>query len=142
MQSKEIAIFKIFKADATYESGNLKVRLFYPRNPAEENKRLFENLQFGIRTLETLLKEGYAQIANQENPFKPADGGSIYFFNNGDFLVHRRDKKAPMHKLYHSAPGGYTDSLDSTFTEQGLIETGLRETAEENLLITKEKIQD
>lgn len=135
----EIAIFKIYKADATYENGALNVRLFYPRNPQVIERRLDANPQFGVNALEKLLAEGHAEVASSVAPLKPADGGSIYFFKDDTFLVHRRDKGAGVHKLYHSAPGGYTDSLDSTFSEEGLIETGLRETGEENLLVTKDK---
>lgn len=134
----EIAIFKIIQAEATYEDGALSVRLFYPRNPQVIDKRLPAAPAFGVATLEKLLREGQAQIATQESPIKPADGGSIYYFNDGAFLVHRRDKGAPMHSLYHSAPGGYTDTLDSTFSETALLTTGLRETAEENLLVTRD----
>ncbi len=139
MAAKEIAIFKVFNGEATYENGALQVKLFYPRNPQVIEKRLDGNPEFGVNTLETLLREGHARIATPEVPLKPADGGSVYFFQDGVFLVHRRDAKAGVHKLYHGAPGGYTDSLDSTFSEYGLIETGLRETAEENLLITRDK---
>lgn len=138
MKQKEISIFKISNAEASYESGNLHVRLFYPRNIKEETKRIPENLPFGIKTLESLLKGNFTEIADANNPIKPADGGSMYVFKDNAFLVHRRDMGAPMHKFYHGAPGGYTDSLDSTFSEQGLLETGLRETAEESLLITKD----
>ncbi|MFA5857134.1 MAG: hypothetical protein WC867_07255 [Candidatus Pacearchaeota archaeon] len=135
---KEISIFKINRAEASYEDGNIHLRLYYPRNPAEETKRIPENLEYGKKVLEELLVKGFSQIADMSNPIKPADGGSMYVFNDGAFLVHRRDKGAPMNKLYHGAPGGYTDTLDSTFSEKGLLETGLRESAEENLLITRD----
>jgi hypothetical protein len=139
MEHKEISIFKINRAEASYENGNIHLNLYYPRNPAEETKRIPENLSFGKEVLEELLSKGFSPIADVSNPIKPADGGSMYVFNDGAFLVHRRDKGAPMNKLYHGAPGGYTDTLDSTFSERGLLETGLRESAEENLLITRDK---
>lgn len=137
--AKEIEIFKIHKAEATYENGALSIRLFYPRNPEVIERRLDGNPQFGVNVLEKLLSESQAEVASPIVPLKPADGGSIYSFQDDVFLVHRRDKGAGVHKLYHSAPGGYTDSLDSTFSETGLIQTGLRETAEENLLVTRDK---
>ncbi|MBR9704938.1 hypothetical protein GOV12_05990 [Candidatus Pacearchaeota archaeon] len=136
---KEIAIFKVFNANAIYENGALTVNLYYPKNPPELNERMPEQLEFGIQTLENLLTQGFSSIATQTNPIRPADGGSMYVFTDGAFLVHRRDEGAPMHKLYHGAPGGYTDTLDSTFSENGLIQTGLRETAEENLLVLRDK---
>jgi hypothetical protein len=134
--AKEIAIFKVNRAYATYQNGVLNVNLFYPRNPLELNARLPGNPAFGASVLETLLTEGETQIASPDAPLKPADGGSIYLFTDNVILVHRRDKGAGVHKLYHGAPGGYTDTLDSTFSEAGLLETGLKETAEEQLLIT------
>lgn len=136
--TNEIAIFKINRAEATYENGALGVDLFYPRNPELLIKRLDGNPAYRVKVLKKLLRDGHAKIASEKVPMKPADGGSIYAFSDGVFLVHRRDKGAGVHKLYHSAPGGYTDSLDSTFSEEGLIATGLRESAEENLLVTKD----
>ncbi len=134
----EIAIFKINKAEATYQDGALGIDLFYPKNPQLLTKRLDGNPGFGVAVLEKLLEKGHAKVASLDVPLKPADGGSVYCFNDGVFLVHRRDKGAGVHKLYHGAPGGYTDSLDSTYSEKALIATGLRESAEENLLITQD----
>lgn len=134
-----ISIFKIYRANANYDSGTLKINLYYPRNPIELNSRLPGNSEFGAKTLDELLRTGSAEIATPENPIKPADGGSMYVFSDDVVLLHRRDKGAPLHKLYHGTPGGFTDKLNSTFSEQGLIQTGLRETAEEQILITKNK---
>jgi len=142
MQEQGISIFKIPKAEATYDGKNLTVRLYYPNNPEELNKRLPGNSVFGVTTLETLLREGHATIATPECPIKPADGGSIYLFKDNVVLVHRRKfplGKNSVHNFYHSAPGGYTESLNATRSEQGLITTGLKETAEEQILFTKDK---
>ncbi len=140
MSDKEITQFKVYKAEAFRENNSLTVKLYYPRNPEPLYKRLDENLQFGAFTLEKLLKEGYAEIANRENPIKPPSAGSLYILQDGNIIVHRRDKFAPIHKLYHSAYAGYTNSLEFIYTEMGLLETSLRETAEECLLITRDKI--
>jgi len=137
--TQEISIFKVNRAFANYDRGALDVTLFYPRNPQELNTRLPGNPAFGVKVLERLLSEGQTDIASSEAPMKPADGGSIYLFTDNVVLVHRRDKGAGVHKLYHSAPGGYTDTLDSTFSEEGLVQTGLKETAEEQLLMTRDK---
>lgn len=138
MEEEGISIFKIYKSDATYDGKNLTINLYYPRNPTERTARLLGNSRFGAKVLEELLRTGSAEIATPEVPIKPADGGSMYVFSDEVILLHRRDKGAPMHKLYHGAPGGYTDSLNSTFSEEGLIQTGLRETAEEQQLITRD----
>lgn len=136
-----ISIFKIHKADAIYNSGNLTINLYYPKNLIELNARLPGRSTFGSHTLEKLLIEGHSEIANLENPLKPADGGSIYLFKDDVILVHRRHfpiGKKSVHNFYHSAPGGYTDELNATFSEQGLIKTGIRETSEEQILITRD----
>lgn len=141
MEDQGISIFKIYKADATYNGNNLVINLYYPKNLVELKTRLPGNSKFGANALEQLLKEGHTQIASLESPIKPADGGSMYVFDDDVFLVHRRHfplGKNSLHNFYHSAPGGYTDSLNATFSEEGLIETGLRETAEEQLLVTRD----
>jgi hypothetical protein len=141
MQEQGISIFKIPHAEATYDNGALTVRLYYPNKPEELTKRLPGNSVFGANALETLLREGYARIATPECPIKPADGGSIYLFNDNVVLVHRRQfplGKNSVHNFYHSAPGGYTENLNATRSEEGLIATGLKETAEEQILFTRD----
>ncbi len=140
MDDKEITQFKVYRAEAFRENSRLTVKLYYPKNPEPVHERLNENLQFGAFTLEKLLKEGYAEIANKENPIKPPSAGSLYILQDKNIIVHRRDKFAPIHKLYHSAYSGYTNSLEFVYSEKGLIETGLRETAEECLIVTRDKI--
>jgi len=70
MQEQGISIFKISNAEAEYDGKNLSVRLYYPNNPEELNKRLPGNSVFGANTLEVLLKKGYARIATPECPIK------------------------------------------------------------------------
>jgi len=136
----EIYQFKIYKADMTLENGSVTARLYYPRNPKILKRRLDENLTFGINVLERLIEKGYSEIANNDNPIGPAGGGSLYVLSDGVFVCHRRDKHAPTHKMYHSVYSGFPDSEEAVYTEHGLIQSGLRETAEECLLITREKI--
>jgi hypothetical protein len=141
MQEQGISIFKIYKADATYEKEALNIKLYYPHNPEELTTRLPGNSAFGANALEKLLKEGHAEIATPECPIKPVDGGSIYVFNDDVVLVHRRNfllGKKSVHNFYHGTPGGYTESLNATRSEKGLINTGLKETAEEQILFTRD----
>ncbi|MEK6913948.1 MAG: hypothetical protein AABW47_04750 [Nanoarchaeota archaeon] len=135
-----ISIFKITKADATYDGKNLTVNLHYPRNPEERTTRLPGNSAFGAKALDELLRTGSAEIATPESPIKPADGGSMYAFSDGVILVHRRmfpRGKNKVHNYYHGAPGGYTEELGATFSENGLLQTGDKETAEEQLIVAR-----
>ena len=134
----DILHFKIHRAEASRVDGKTTVRLYYPRNPELLTERLKENISFGVKTLNSLINEGYAEIANQESPIKPAAAGSLYVLKDGNFICHRRDAGAPTHKLYHGAYAGYTNSLEGIYSEKGLMQTALRETAEECLLITKD----
>ncbi len=139
MEEQGITHFKVYNAEAFKEGNSLTVKLYYPRKPEPIERRLPENLPFGVRTLEKLLGDSYAKIADQNNPIKPAAAGSLYLLSDGNFIVHRRDRGAPTHSLYHSAYGGFTNSLEFVYTESGLIQTALRETAEECLLITRDR---
>jgi len=140
MLESDIAHFKVYKAEATREKEKLTVKLFYSRNPEQLYGRLDEKIQWGINTLEALLSGGYALIADQNNPTKPPSAGSLYLLKDNNIIVHRRDAGAPIHKLYHSACSGYTNSSDFVYTEKGLQETALRETAEECLLVTRDNV--
>jgi hypothetical protein len=135
----EIYHFKVHKADARISDGRMTVRLTYPRNPEPIDKRLPENLPFGVKVFDRLFREDYAPIADEKNPIKPASGGSLIVLSDGKIVCHRRDKFAPSHKLYHSAYAGYTQSRDFVYSAKGLRETALRESAEECLLVTNEK---
>jgi len=138
---KEILHFKVYRADARInENRGITIRLFYPRNPELITKRIKENLSFGIEAFERLIKERYSKIADNQNPIKPAAAGSLYLLEDGAIIFNRRDKFAPTHKLYHSAYAGFTQSRKGIYSAEGLTETALRETAEECLLITTERI--
>ncbi len=132
---------ELFNVDSPEEG--MVVRLFYPRVQRDVKGRFPESpesLAFGIDSLEQLLTKGFAQIGTQEFPLKPAAAGSLYLLNDNSIIVHRRDKFAPTHKMYHSAYAGYTHDRDFVFTEKGLRETGLRETAEECLVFLRSTI--
>ncbi|MBI4116590.1 hypothetical protein HY449_02495 [Candidatus Pacearchaeota archaeon] len=134
----EILQFPIHEAYAEYDGDSLKIKLFYPCNPNYVQNRLPANLEHGVDVLEKLLLDGYAQIADRNNPVSPPSAGSIIILNDGSFICHRRDKKAPIHKLYHSTSSGSPNDKRSLFTQEGLLETALRETAEETLLLSHE----
>lgn len=129
----DIYSFQIDRAHATLDDrGRMTVVLTYPNNPTLEVKRMPEDLDRGIEVLENLRRDGYSTI----NPIKPASSGSLYRFKDGKMLVHRRDKGAPTHPLYHSAYAGFAATRDHVYTAEGLLANGLRETSEE-VLITK-----
>lgn len=136
----EIYHFNIYRADAVLnDNESLRVRLFYASNPKPITSRLKENLPFGVSTLERLLKEGCADLANGDNPFKPAAVAAMYVLNDGKIICNRRDKEAPTHPLYHSIHGGYPQTKEEIYTAKGLEDAILREIAEECLLITNDK---
>jgi len=135
----EIYQFGINKADATQKDGSLTVRLFYPKEPEITYKRQEGNLEFGIKVFRNLLEKGYSEIANQENKIVPPSVGMVYLLEDGVLVLHRRDKMAPVHKLYHSVPAGFPQTREATYTLEGLTKTGLKENSEECLLVTKEK---
>lgn len=135
---EDILYFKVFNAYAEYNNDSLKVRLFYPEKPEEINKRLPAELEFGISVLERLTKTGYSEIADSNHPVHPAGGGSLIIFEDNKLACHRRDKFAPVHKNYFSAYSGYPNSHDALYTKEGFLESCLRETAEECLLVTRE----
>ncbi len=134
----EILQFEVYKADATLDRNTMHVRLFYPNNPKKIDTRIPENLQFGKTVLNRLRNLGYDQIADQQNPIKPPSAGSVYITLDDKLIIHRRDANARTNALYHSIYAGFTSSRDFLYSEKGLIDTALRETAEECLLITKD----
>lgn len=141
MVEKEIYDFKVPRAEVEFDGRGLTVRLFYPSlNQLEEiSSRLPEQLDFGISVFEQLLREGKAVAAVPSFPLKPSSGGSMYILEDNAIVCHRRDKGAGVHKLYHSPNGGYAKSREFTHTLKGLEATALAETAEECLLITRDK---
>lgn len=134
----EIYNFKIFKADAFRKDDGITVRLWYPDNK-QMVQRMPENLEYGIKVFESLIPNGYSEIADSDNPIRPASAGSLVMTKDGKIIVNRRDKDAPTHKLYHTAYVGFGQDYNSVYTSKGLRETGLKESAEECLLITRDK---
>ena len=136
----EILRFNVTQADARIDQeGNITVNCYYPRNPELISSRAKEDLPWGIHTFEKLLREGYAPLMDQNHPFVPPSAGSIYLFDDQRIVIHRRDRDAPTHKLYHSISAGYPSTTEEMFTAAGLKNLALRESAEECLLITKDK---
>jgi len=135
-----INLFKLNKADASLDDRGLTVRLWYPRNPEAIYSRIPENLEYGIAALERLKKEGHSEIADHDHPLRSPSAGSLYVTRDGKIICHRRDEGAPSHKLYHSAYAGFTGAHDEVYTAEGLKKAGMRETAEECLLVTKDKV--
>ncbi|MBI2672542.1 hypothetical protein HYX16_06430 [Candidatus Woesearchaeota archaeon] len=133
----EIYQFPIRKAEAIIKDGRMTVRLFYPAD-TKPQKRLPENPKFGVSVFEDLVKEGFAAIADEQNPIGPCGGGSLYILKDDVIVCHRRDSKAPGHAMYHSAYSGWPDSEKAIFTADGLVDICLRETAEECLLVTRD----
>ncbi|HLD57441.1 MAG TPA: hypothetical protein VJA47_03990 [archaeon] len=133
----EIYIFKITRADIERVDSGVRIRLWYPTTPEVTNKRLPRNPEWGAQVFDRLLREGYTTLADQNNPIRPCSGGSAYLFDDDVLLFHRRDVRAPTHPLYHSIAGGFPKNKGEVTTEDGLISCSLRETAEENILLTK-----
>jgi hypothetical protein len=139
MRMAEVWSFDINRADARVNAdSSLTVRLYYPERPRPSEKRIPENLEFGISVFERLLGEDYSPIADADNPIGPASAGSLYVFKDNRVVCHRRDRFAPTHRMYHSAYSGYPSSKEVVFSERGLQKTARRETAEECLLVTRE----
>ncbi len=135
----DLYLFKITKADMQrMDNGGIKVRLWYPTNPVVTGKRLLPNPEWGVHVFETFLRDGYTTLATKDNPVRPSSAGSAYLFADDVLLAHRRDSGAPTHKLYHSIPGGFPRNKDEVSTEAGLMACGLRESAEENVILTRE----
>ena len=134
----EILQFKVTKADAEYDGERLKVRLWYPENPSFTNERIQANPRWGVKVLDNLIRKGHSELANEQNPTKPPSAGSVLLFSDGAFVTHRRDSRAPVHKNYFSTSSGFPSTNRELYSREGLLETALRETAEEVLLLTRE----
>ena len=138
----DIFLFEVPQAyahtDTVGGKRHMIVQLYYPINPKPIDKRLPPDPAYGASIFDQLLSTGYAQIADADHPIKPASAGSLYVMRDGKIICHRRDKGTPTHALYHSAYAGYTSSDEFTHSEEGLRQTGLRESAEECLLVTRE----
>jgi len=134
----EIYQFKVTRAEAEYDGESLTMKLWYPANPEIITGRIGANPEWGMEVIDNLLTKGHAVLANKQNPVKPPSAGSLVVFNDNAFVCHRRDKYAPMHKMYQSSSSGFPQDRESIFTKKGLLETAVRETAEETLFITKD----
>ncbi|MDP3881860.1 MAG: hypothetical protein Q8Q31_03200 [Nanoarchaeota archaeon] len=135
----EISLFKIHKAEAHVNAeGDVLVRLFYPRNPEMLEKRLGENLEFGLEVFSNLKAKRNAQIANINNPISSPAAGICYVLKDDHLVCSRRDAKAPNHKFYHGIYSGFLQSKEDAYSEEGINQAGLREGAEECLFITRE----
>src|SRR3989338_151883 len=127
--------------DGSIEQGpnGMVMTLVYPSNPVKIVGRWAENLEFGVGVYERLLAGGYSPIADLDNPVRPPSSGSTYQFSDGILVIGRRDKFAPTHKLYHSTFTGFAESYSAVGSSEGIRNIGLRESAEECLLITRDK---
>lgn len=133
-------IFDYFIYNATAEirdNGSLKVVFTYPDDKKVFNTRLTEDLGFGIFTLEKLLNEGKAELATPDFPLKTPSGGALYVTTDDMIVCHRRDIRAPTHKMCHSAEGGFASGPDDVLSAEGLERLALREKAEETLLFKR-----
>ncbi len=135
----EILQFKVHRAEAKYDGESLNIKLFYPRTPQFINERLGANPEWGIQVLDNLLTKGHSVLADEKNPVKPPSAGSLVVLNDDTIVCHRRDKGAKVHSLYFSTSSGFPNERRALFTRGGLLETALRETAEELLLLTRDK---
>jgi len=137
----EISQFVVTEAYAEYNShtGALSLDFRYPKNPSETNTRLGPNPEFGVQTLTELIKHGHAQIANPKNPISPPTAGSLPITSDGKIIHTRRDNGAPVHKMFHAAYSGFARTPDELYSEKGMRTLGQRESAEEVVLITRDK---
>ena len=137
----EILQFKVEEAYADYDSsdGSLHVKFLYPRNPQELKGRLGANPEFGIETLEKLISTGQSRIATPENPISPPNAGSLPVTRDGEFICNRRDDGARVHKMYHSPYSGFAQNIEELFTKEGMLRLAARESAEELVLITRDR---
>jgi hypothetical protein len=131
--------FYITKGSVSLADDGLVMRLTYPTNPKKIHERIPENLQFGIEVYQRLLEEGHAPIADEQNPVRSPSAGSAYLFSDGRMVINRRDMSAPTHKKYHSAYAGFPDSSEAAGLSESIVQTVLRESAEEGLLVTRDK---
>jgi len=135
----EFHLFEIYNANAEIIDNCMTVSLYYPSNKKMLDKKIPGNLEFGIQVYENLLDHRFSQIAQINRPIMPSCAGSIYTTLDDKIICHRRDIKAPNHKLYHSSYGGFPQSDEELFSAKGIMKLALRETAEECLIITRDR---
>jgi hypothetical protein len=137
----DIIQFNVTEAHASYNQsdGSLNVDFYYPRHPEERTERLGPNPEFGVATLDKLIKTGKARIATEENPISPPTAGSLPVTSDGKFICNRRDDGPIVHSMYHSPYSGFAQSMDELYTANGMDDLAGRESAEELLLLTRER---
>ena len=136
----EISQFVVKDAYATVDnSGAVETIFYYPRNPQETNTRLGPNPEWGIKVLEELLSTGFARIATPENPISPPNAGSIPVTRDGKIICTRRDDGAKVHKMFQAGYSGFASTTDELYSEKGMFRLGQRESAEEVVLITRDR---
>ncbi|MCX6816224.1 MAG: hypothetical protein NT120_05245 [Candidatus Aenigmarchaeota archaeon] len=129
----EIYILPVNHGTAWINSkGGVDVRLNYHTSEPMTG-RMKADPEVGIMTYDYLMKGSFAQVATPENPARSPSAGLLYVLDNGKFFSHRRDKKAPTHKLWHSLQIGYPACDRQTrFPEEVMIAEG-----SELVLVTK-----
>jgi len=136
----EIVQFNVTNANATYYAdGSLVLNFYYPKSPQKKETRLGPHPEFGAETLEKLIITGCAQIATLDNPISPPNAGSLPITSDGMIICNRRDDGAKVHALYHSPYSGFAQSMDELYSQEGMMQLATRESAEELVLITKER---
>jgi hypothetical protein len=121
--------FYVDDARVDYMGDGLHFTFNYPATKKVIERALPEAPQFGIDFFNTLALEHGAELGTPEVPTRPSSAGSIYQFADDMVMIHRRDLKAPVHPMYHSCCSGYPEAGET------VLETQVRETAEENLVL-------
>lgn len=137
----EISQFVVTEAYSTFDNktGVVNTSFYYPRNPREINTRLGPNPEWGIKVLEELLSKGESRIATPENPISPPNAGSIPVTSDGKIICTRRDDGAKVHKMFQAGYSGFASTTRELYSEKGMFRLGQRESAEEVVLITRDR---
>ena len=137
----EISQFVVEQAYAVFnqKTGAVHATFYYPRNPRETNDRLGAAPKWGVEVLESLIHEGAARIATPEHPISPPTAGSIPVTKDGRIIWTRRDNGAPVHKMFQAGYSGFAKTPDELYTEKEMLTLGRRESAEELVLITRDR---
>lgn len=133
----------------------LEVTLNCSSSTHEIDRRLKGNPGWGEKFFYELKNNGKATLADQHNLTQTPNGANMFIFvkpeyfkdietfrdakeAGGYIVMHRRDLGAPTHKFYHAIVGGRASKQDLLCPE-GLRGIGLRESAEEQLFLTREE---
>ncbi len=142
----EIYSFPVYNGEAQACDTGLVVKLYLSEEMEIKKGRISSNIKYGISVLQNLLNTKRAQIADSDHPIRLPSGGAMFLLKEGMFVCHRRDRKAPTHKLYHSIPAGHPNMKEVSLLELAirgetqesyLLETCLREGAEECVFVTR-----